>query len=116
MLFLAIYLMSISMVTFLTILSLGYSPNHQDYSCYNPCTKKTFIRRNVVFNEKEFPLKSNRLPSSDSSSLTHHFLLTISPCLSSTPSSYVLIHSSHLFNLITKSSNISLIPPILIFA
>ena len=36
-------------------LFLGYSSHHKGYHCYDPVSKKIYMSRNIVFDEKNFP-------------------------------------------------------------
>lgn len=44
---------------------LGYSPLYRGYKCHDPLTKKTFVSRNVIFDETSFPFSETLSPVSE---------------------------------------------------
>lgn len=96
---------------------LGFSNSHKLYKFLDP-TRRIYISRHVVFNEKEFPFKSNFLNKSENPQkseiiiqyLPLHTSLNFGPTCS-TDAAYpdaTLIATSHNFDQLEMAKNVAL--------
>jgi hypothetical protein len=57
---------------------LGYASNSKGYLCLDPITSRTYISRNVIFNESHYPFSSSNVsPPPSSSSNTNNWLSSL---------------------------------------
>lgn len=103
---------------------MGYNPDHKGYKCFHLATGRTYISRDLLFNEAQFPFSLLPGPHStiSSSHLPIHqapikLLLKPLPLLGPFPSfhnsphqSRASLHQSHLLNY-TRSPSQQLKPP-----